>query len=463
MNSSILYDASMTTHSDSSAHPHPDPDPGATRATHPAHERPCGWNALLAPRAPASPVEGEADCDLAVVGAGYTGLAAAQRWAQLRPDHRIRVLEADAVGEGSPGRNSGFMLEIALAEDADPAAVDRMRTLNGLTRGAMESLRAQVETHGIDCGLARRGTYRAAATDRGAAALARYRAFLEAAQLPFEMLDGAALARRIGTRHYRFGLHSPDCWLAQPAALIRGLADHLPGAVTLHERSPVLELEPLAGGGWTLRTAQARIRAGTVILANNAFAGALGFGGTRMTPVYTYAALTEPLPAAMLEQLGEDSDWGLLPTAKLGSTLRRTADGRLMIRSLYSYRRERPNALIEAQLAASLARRFVQLGQGRGGLRFAHVWGGTTGVTLNGAPEWGQRAPGLFVSGGCNGGGVVKGTLLGGLLADLALEQPLPDVTALFGRASRVPPDPLRRIGFAAMTWRWQRQAGAEA
>lgn len=445
----ILYDAAMWTHADS----------GSAGATHPAHERSCGWNALLAPRAAAAPAAGELDCELAVVGAGYTGLAAARRWAQLRPDDRIRVLEADVVGEGSPGRNSGFMLEIALAEDADPAAVGRMRTLNDLTRGAMESLRAQVEAHGIDCALARRGTYRAAATDRGAAALRRYRDFLQAAQLPFEMLDGDALARRIGTRHYRIGLHSPDCWLVQPAALIRGLAAHLPERIRLHERSPVLELERDAADGWTLRTPQARIRAGTVFLANNAFAGALGFGSARMTPVYTYAALTEPLPAATLGQLGDDPDWGLLPTAKLGSTLRRTADGRLLIRSLYSYRRERPNALIEAQLAASLARRFPQAGP----IQFAHVWGGTTGVTLNGAPEWGQRAPGLYVSGGCNGGGVVKGTLLGGLLAELALGQPLPDVTALFGRASRVPPDPLRRIGFAAMTWRWQRQAGAEA
>lgn len=433
--------------------------PARGAATHPAHARACGWNALLPPRVPESAAAGPLDCEVAVVGAGYTGLAAARRWAEARPDDQIRILEASTVGEGSPGRNSGFMLEIALAEDADASAVQRMRTLNELSRGAMRDLQARVEQFGIDCGLARRGTYRAAATARGAAALKRYRAFLEAAGLPFEELTGAALAERIGTRHYHTGLHSPDCWLVQPAALIRGLADHRPDSVTLHERSPVLAVHRQRDGRWMLETPDARITATTVILANNAFAGALGFGAARLTPVYTYAGLTEPLSAGQLASLGSDPDWGLLPTAKLGTTLRRTADGRLLARSLYSYREELPNDQVEALLTDCLQRRFPQLGP----LRMAHVWGGTTGVTLNGAPEWGEPAPGLYVSAGCNGGGVVKGTLLGGLLAGLALDEDVPDVRGLFGRASLVPPDPLRRIGFRAMTWRWQRQAGDEA
>ncbi|HSG89458.1 MAG TPA: FAD-dependent oxidoreductase [Pseudomonadales bacterium] len=427
--------------------------------TYPEHERPCGWNALLTPRVPEPALSSHLNCELAVVGAGYTGLAAARRWAEARPDDRVCVLEASTVGEGSPGRNSGFMLEIALAEDADASAVSRMTTINGLCRGAMRDLAEQVERFDIDCGLVRRGTYRAAATDMGAAALDRYRRFLEAAKLPHEVLEGPALAERIGTHHYRVGLHSPDCWLVQPAALIRGLADHRPASVTLHERSPVTSIKPHRDGGWVLRTEHATVRAARVILANNAFAGALGFGASRLTPVYTYAGLTSPLPAEALAQLGSDPEWGLLPTVKLGATLRRTADGRLLARSQYSYRRELPNDQVESLLKDCLQRRFPQLGA----LHMDHVWGGTTGVTLNGAPEWGEPAPGLFVSAGCNGGGVVKGTLLGGLLAGMALDEDVPDVSALFGRASLVPPDPLRRIGFSLMTWRWRRQTGAEA
>lgn len=210
--------------------------------THPEHQRRCGWNQLLPSRLPAPAAEGAIDCDLAVVGAGYTGFAAARRWAQARPSDRVCLLEADAVGEGSPGRNSGFLLEIALAEDAEHDAMTRMDAVNALSRSAMEQLRSQVERFGIECDLHRSGTYRAAATDRGIAALARYRAFLDAAGLPCERLDREALHTRLGTRYYRSGLYSADCWLVQPAALIRGLIEHRPAAVTLHEHSAVTRI-----------------------------------------------------------------------------------------------------------------------------------------------------------------------------------------------------------------------------
>jgi len=68
-------------------------------------------------------------------------------------------------------------------------------------------------------------------------------------------------------------------------------------------------------------------------------------------------------------------------------------------------------------------------------------------LTINGSPVWGETKPGLFVSAGCNGGGVVKGTLFGRLLADHANGRPVPDVKSLFGQAAWMPTDPLRRIG----------------
>ncbi|MEE4301193.1 MAG: FAD-binding oxidoreductase [Pseudomonadales bacterium] len=423
--------------------------------THPDHASPCGWNALLPPRTPTATVDGSIHCDLAVVGAGYTGLAAARAWAERRPEDDVRVLEASTVGEGSPGRNSGFLLEIALAEDADAGAVARMARINALTRESMEALRALVRDHQIDARLERRGTYRAAATARGAAAVDAYGRFLEAAGLAHERLDAKALADRLGTRHYRTGLWSPDCSLAQPAALIRGLADALPANVTLHEQSPVLALEA-AADGHRLRTPRGEVQARRVLLANNGWAGALGAAADRLTPVYTYAALTEPMPERLE---GSDPEWGLLPAAKLGTTLRRTDDGRLLVRSLYSYREEAAPTIVEARLRASMVRRWPALADAP----FAHVWGGTTGITWNGAPVFAAPAEGVLVAAGCNGGGVVKGTLLGELLVRAALGEQIPDVGELFGRADRVPPDPIRRIGFAALTALWRWQAGAEA
>ena len=423
--------------------------------THPEHAQACGWNALLPPRAPLSALTGEAHVNFVVIGAGYTGVAAARAWAERRPDDVVYLLDASTVGEGSPGRNSGFLLDIALADDADPAATDRMAQMNGLTRGAVARLRSLVETHAIDCQFAPRGTYRAAATERGLAAIAAYRLFLEAADLPYEALDRHALEARLGTSHYRGGLYSPDCHLAQPAALIRGLADALPENVRLFERSPV-QVVRRDGERWCVRTDAGVIRAQHVLLANNAWAGGLGVGADRLTPVFTFAALTAPLSP---DAFGSDPEWGLLPAARLGTTVRRTRDNRLLLRTGYSYRREAPRANVEARLRSSLMRRWPGLAD----LPFEQFWGGSTGVTFDATPVFEVREDGLMIAAGCNGGGVVKGTLFGELAVQRALGEDTPDVSTLFGRAPWVPPDPIRRIGFSLLARHWDRQAGAEA
>ncbi len=429
--------------------------------THPVYRQPCGWQAQLVPRCPEPRLRSNLTCELAVVGAGYTGLAAARTWAEARPADRVAVLEASIVGEGSPGRNSGFMLEIALADDADPNAVERMVRCNGLIGESMQWLRSLVAAHGIACDLYRTGTYRAAATATGQRSIGRYRAFLEAAGLEFEELDEAELERRLGTRHYRYGLYSPDCSLVQPAALIRGLADTLQDNVTIYEESPAVALEP-EGAGWRVESPDGSLLARRVLLVNNAFVRGLGVGRGRLAAMYTYAGLTAPLADEQLARLGTESRWGLLPAHRLGSTLRRTGDGRLMVRSFYGYEREEENERVAARLRRCLTQRFPQLDMDEWPRPFQYVWGGATGLTYNGAPLWGELRPGLFVSAGCNGGGVVKGTLFGRVLAQQALGMPVPDVSALFGRASWMPPEPVRKLGFSLISAWERRTAGAE-
>lgn len=425
--------------------------------SYPDYRQACGWNALLPERASARELDTDLRADVVIVGAGFTGLAAARRFGTVRPGDRVVILEASTAGEGNPGRNSGFLLDIALANDADAGALDRMQRCNRLIRGAMDELRTLVETRGIDCGLARTGTYRAAAGSAGCAALRRYRTFLEGAGLPFEILDRSTLRQRLGTSFYRDGLYSPDCWLVQPAALIRGLADHLPSGTQLFERSPALEMTR-AGGRWTVRSPRGSVTARTVLVTNNAFCKHLGIGGSRLAAIYTSAALTVPLPPAMLAKLGTEPAWGLLPAHRLGSTLRRTHDGRLLIRSTYSYEREPRADRTARRLRDSLAKRFPWLD----GVTFAASWSGATGFTLNGAPLWGRTGPGLYVSAGCNGGGIVKGTLFGRLLADLAADRPVPDVPALFGTPAWMPPEPFRRAGFHVVSALERRKGSAE-
>ncbi len=176
--------------------------------TFPDYRLRSGWNALLPPRQPHPPLRGTHSVDVVVIGAGFTGLACARRWQQLAPDARIVVIDASEIGEGNPGRNSGFLLEIALADDADPRSTARMRECNRLTREAMQSIVDDVQAGADDTDLQSTGTYRAAASEIGLKSLNKYRAFLDAAGLPYRRLDRDALEQELGTRFYQAGLYS---------------------------------------------------------------------------------------------------------------------------------------------------------------------------------------------------------------------------------------------------------------
>ena len=89
-----------------------------SKLSYPHYQHRSGWNALLPPRTNTQLLSTQLNVDVAVIGAGYTGIAAAKRWQELAPDDAIAIIDASVVGEGTPGRNSGFLLEIALANDA---------------------------------------------------------------------------------------------------------------------------------------------------------------------------------------------------------------------------------------------------------------------------------------------------------------------------------------------------------
>lgn len=407
----------------------------------------CGWNALLPERQALPRLEGEHPADVIIIGAGWTGLACARRWQELAPNAKVVVIDASEIGEGNPGRNSGFLLEVALAEDADPANISRMHECNRLIQEAMQGIVADVKAYGPQVDLSRAGTYRAAAGPVGLKSLSNYKAFLEAADLPYRQLDQAQLKSELGTDFYQAGLFSPHCYLAQPAQVMRAILARVPKTVQLHENTPALSIQH-TDGRWRVSTPHGGLHSPRLVLANNAFTRDLGVERSRLATVYTYAGLTPQLDEEVLASLGSNHNWGILPTHRLGSTLRRTADGRLLVRSVHDYGKERRRGSLNAALQDRLWRRFPQVK----GIQFEHIWGGAVGITYNSAPVWGEKAPGLFVSSGCNGGGTVKGTLLGQLLADLAFGNEVPDIASLFGSASWMPPEPLRRIGFNAIS-----------
>jgi glycine/D-amino acid oxidase-like deaminating enzyme len=261
----------------------------------------------------------------------------------------------------------------------------------------------------------------------------------------------------VASAFYRCGLHFADAYLLHPAALIRGLGDSLPANVRLYEQTLVTAIEDC--GRWRLRTSDASITADYVILANNALVKAFGYLRDRLITIYTYAAMTEPICPSGDRDIGAAA-WGVLPTHRLGTTSRRVGDNRLLVRSLYSYERPMPASRVREMLEARFRRRYPSLSD----IKMEFVWGGTTALTMNGSPVWGSLGRGLYVSAGCNGAGIAKGTILGKKLAEaIAHQRRDAELEAAFGQASWVAPEPIRSLGFhIASAWQ-QQKAGLES
>ncbi|WP_445503124.1 NAD(P)/FAD-dependent oxidoreductase [Microvirga sp. G4-2] len=427
------------------------------KLTYPRYSNLCGWNAMLPPRQPRPSLQQDLTVDYAIIGAGYTGLAVARRLHELNPDTRIAVIEATTVGEGSSARNSGFTGSDVLPRNASIEMAEKARIQTGFFTEAFDWLMSIVRDNGIGCDLKQAGSIRGAATELGEASLRNVLEVARANKIAHTVLSRDDIHRRIGTSYYRFGIYMQDTWLLQPAALIRGLADALPAPIQLFENTPVTAIRK--SDGWVLETPNGVVKCKKLALATNAFIPKFGYLKSRMATIYTYAAVTEEIADDRIGEIGESAAWGLLPSHRLGTTLRRIGRNRVMVRSLYAHEGELDGAYAARKLRDRFERRWPNLRD----VQFEYLWAGTTAFTMNGAPWWGQADDGLYASGGCNGSGIAKGTMLGRHLAELMLGFGEHDkMAASMGTASWIAPEPFRSIGFNVISTLESRKAGLE-
>ena len=416
-----------------------------------------GWSAILPPRTLRPALQGAVQADWLVLGAGFAGLAAARRLAELRPHAHIVVVDAGTVGNNASGRNSGFAIDLPHNVGSSMEELRQAAHYQRLLAAGMQELERLVAQHRIDCQWRRAGKYHCAVSPAAERTLAYHQQELRALGAPHELLGRDALAARLGTRYFSAGLYTPGTVLLNPAALCRGLADALPGNVTLHENTPVQRLD-LSGSQVVAHAAEGRVQAPQLLLAANGFAQQLGLSGSawggETFPLVTFGSLTAPLTPEQRARLGAPASWGVTPaSAVTGATLRYTDDHRILVRQGFEYApRFRVSAAVRERArrthAAVFAARFPQLADEP----LPHFWEGSIAMTRNGAPRWGRLAPQVHGVAGCNGAGIVKFTALGALAADLALGQDHPllaDALAL-GGPTRMPPEPFMGLGVRA-------------
>lgn len=394
----------------------------------------------MAPAARRGAVEPPERTDVAIIGGGYTGLAAARALARRGAD--VTVLERHTIGWGASSRNGGFVLPGFKREVESLArgrGVAEARRLFDLSLQAVGALEALVAEEAIDCGYTRCGTVVLAARPGHLAALRRTRLWLRE-ELGHEttVLGASDLRAEIGSARYHGGLLDPCAGSVQPALLAEGLARAAERAgARLVEGAGVRRLHR-ADGGHVVTTSAGTIRAREVLLATNGYTDAASPGlRRRVVPVGSYLIATAPLEAGLAARLMPGRRV-LSDTKHLLYYFRLSPDGRMVFGGRAAFT-PTPVARSARILARAMAEVFPELA----GAPVEYAWGGQVAFTLDQMPHAGRLA-GVHYALGYGGHGVALATWLGTRMGDaLAGAGPMPRLTP-----------PLRVIpGYAGTPW----------
>lgn len=425
-----------------------------------------GWANSLPPRVAKPALTGDRCTDWLVIGAGYAGIAAARRLAQNEPDATITLVDACAVGDGASARNSGFVIDLPHNVGADLDDPQAQHRALRLARAATQELDTLVKSHDIQCQWSHQGQMMAAKSPKGEAVLDGFTQGLDALGESYTDMDAASVAQRTGIHYYSRAIHTPGTILMQPAALVRGLADCLPGnQVQLFENTPVTNIT--YGDQIIAETPKGTITADKAIIAVNGFAPELDTYKGKIFSLQLFCSMTRPLTDAEHESLGAPADWGIVPALSFGGpTLRYTMDRRLTMRSQFRYRASGRASVADysaarAFQAEQIKARFPQLPDDI----ITDTWAGQITLSQNFAPGFGHPRENVFTAVCQNGVGVTKGTIFGTLAADRATgrDNPLLADALALGEPNALPPRPFLDLGvLGKMKW-WQYQQRFEA
>jgi glycine/D-amino acid oxidase-like deaminating enzyme len=418
------------------------------------------WDTLPGPVVPRPPLPGDRSADVAIVGAGYTGLWTAYYLARADPTLRVVVLEAETAGFGASGRNGGWCSALFAASRRAIAAAssrDGVRALDEAMRHTVDEVGGVAADEGLDIDFAKGGTLSVATrpehVDRLRGAVDDEHAW-GASPDDIRWLDADEAGRALRTTPCLGASFTPHCAALHPAKLVRGLAEAVERrGVQVHEQTRVTDLSP-----GRVSTAHGIVRADVVLRATEGYTAALPGHRRTLAPLYSLMVATEPLPATFWDEVG----WRRRETFTDGRHLlvygQRTADDRIAFggRGAPYHFRSRVAAAHDRDpgVFAALERTLHELFPALRDARITHRWGGPLGAPRDWFSSVGiDRTTGLAWAGGYVGDGVATSNLAGRTLADLVLgvDSDLVHLPWVQHRSRRWEPEPLRWLGVNAM------------
>ena len=371
------------------------------------------WAASAAALPPWPQLIGPVRAEVAVVGAGYTGLVAALHLSAA--GRSVVVIDAVDVGERASGLNGG---QVIPGLKYDPDTLEKIYgarlgpQLVATIASGPDLVFDLIARYAIACDTVRNGWLQLATSAATLGPLtARVRQWQQRGAAA-ELLSRQETVRLTGSQRYCGGWLDRRGGTLQPLAYVRGLARSAQGAgCRIYIHSPAIRLTR-TGRDWRIETPRGELTSESVILATNAYADTLHEPLRRsVVAIPSFQVATAPIPqklrASILPEGQAVSDtWHLLRYFRLD------AQGRLVMgsRGMFGVK---PLSVAARHHYRAVREIYPQLE----GLPFEYHWGGLVAMTPDHLPHLHELAPGLRAALGYNGRGVAMATVLGALLA----------------------------------------------
>lgn len=407
---------------------------------------------------PRPALEGSIDVDVAILGAGFTGLWTAYHLLSKQPGLKVAVVEAEIAGFGASGRNGGWCFSgfpVSPSKLAKKYGVEQARAVSLAMYDSVDNVGDVCAAEGIDAHYAKGGELEIARADYEVATLhemyEEYRAI--GLEDHYRVFDAAETEQRIRVAKATGSFWNKEGAVIQPARLARGLARAVERrGGTIYEQTRVTDYS--TGPNPRLVTAKGDVRAKAIVLAGEAYLAGLPKLRRQILPLTSHIVVTEPLTDDQWAQIGWRERDVIGGFGWHGGYLNHTGDGRIAFgayRTQYPYNSNITDAIDRSEAIFEHARQatrawFPMLKD----VRFTHSWGGVFGVPRDHMPVMTyDKTTGIATGRGYTGEGVATANLSGRVLADLITESDT-DLTRLpmTSHASKSwEPEPFRWLG----------------
>ena len=414
------------------------------------NDKNCGWTIPFLNRLNVKVLSKNLFADYLIIGAGFTGLSAARKLAQIEKNKKIIIVDAQFAGNGASSRNSGYLVDTTLNDGftSNKDTEDYKKKVAIYKRG-IDAVRKFIKEYQVDCDWNECGKYFASSKFQDQKRIFSFSKLLSSLNFENQIVNEKDLHNELGTKFYKIGLYTKGGILLNPGKLVRSMVDILPDNVELFENSKLISWKKY-NGKIICYFEKNKIETNKIIFCTNGYLSKQGIKSRYNFPLVLTASMTRALTNEEFDSIGRPKEWGVLPVRPMGATIRMTKDKRILIRNTAEIIKKTNNNnkfLRDRKKLHEIGiyKRFPTLQKNI----IESTWSGIVCRSGNSSQIFEKIDENVFAAGCYNGSGIGVGTLFGEQIALMSSSQDSEEIKIIQERKrpNWLPPQPFLNIG----------------